>query len=126
MNSPQYPATPQDLADRYAAVWNEADPAARRNEIAALWCADGEHYVRAREVRGYCELEKRVTGAYEKWVRDLGHRFRAVQNAQILRNVVVFNWEMFAADGKVLSTGVEFLVLDENGSIAVDYQFIAA
>jgi hypothetical protein len=59
-------------------------------------------------------------------VRDAGHRFRAVQNAQALRNVVTFNWEMIAADGKVLAVGLEFLVLDEQGRIAVDYQFIVA
>jgi hypothetical protein len=125
MDNPQY-LDPQDLADRYAAVWNEADPAARRKGIAALWPADGEHYVRMLEARGYEALEKRVTGAYEKWVRDLGHRFRAVQNAQALRNVVTFNWEMVAADGKVLAAGLEFLVLDEQGRIVVDYQFIVA
>jgi hypothetical protein len=57
MDNPQYLA-PQDLADRYAAVWNEADPDARRKSIAALWPADGEHYVRMLEARGYEALEK--------------------------------------------------------------------
>jgi hypothetical protein len=126
MNNPQYPAAPQDLADRYAAVWNEADPIARRAGIEALWCADGEHYSRMLEACGYDALEKRVTGAYEKWVRGLGHRFRAAQNVQTLRNMVTFNWEMIAADSEVLAVGLEFLVLDENGRIAVDYQFIVA
>jgi hypothetical protein len=117
---------PQDLADRYAAVWNEPDPTTRRQGIEALWSPDGEHYVRTLEARGYDALQKRVTGSYEKNVLGPGHRFRAVQSAQAVRNVVTFNWEMIAADDKVLAVGLEFLVLDEQGRIAVDYQFIVA
>jgi len=118
---------PQDLADRYAAIWNESDPALRRKGIAELWDPDGAHYVRTLEARGFDALEKRITGAYEKNVRGAGHRFRAMPNAQTLRNAVTFNWEMVSADGrKVLAVGLEFLVLDERGSIVADYQFMVA
>jgi len=117
----------QQLADRYAAVWNEADAEARRKAIAELWPPAGRHYVKTREARGYGELEARVIGAYEKNVRDRGNRFRAAKNAQALRNVVTFNWEMVpAAGGEVLAVGLEFLVLDEQGRIVDDYQFIVS
>lgn len=115
----------QDLADRYAAAWNEPDAHARREAIAALWAPDGEHYVGTREVRGHAALEERVTGSYLKNVRDAGHRFRAVQDAQRLRDVVTFHWEMVRpASGEVLATGLEFLQLDAQGRIRVDHQFI--
>jgi hypothetical protein len=118
---------PQDLADRYAAVWNESDPALRRKGIAELWDPDGAHYVRTLEARGFDALEKRIIGSYEKNVRSAGHRFRAVPNAQTLRNVVTFSWEMVSADrSKVLAVGLEFLVLDDRGRIVADYQFIVA
>jgi hypothetical protein len=118
---------PQDLADRYTAVWNESDPSARRKAIAALWAADGVHYVRTLEARGYDALEQRVTGSYSKNVGGAGNRFRAVPNAQILRDTVTFNWEMVAPDGrKVLAVGLEFLRLDDRGRIVADYQFIVA
>ena len=115
---------PQDLADRYANLWNETDPAARRKAISELWASDGVHYVRTLEARGYPALEARVTGSFEKNVRDRGNRFRAVRNAQALRNTVTFNWEMVAPDGeKVLAVGLEFVVLDDHGRIVADYQF---
>jgi hypothetical protein len=118
---------PRDLADRYAAVWNESDPALRRKGIAELWDPDGAHYVRTLEARGFDALEKRIIGSYEKNVRGAGHRFRAAPNAQALRNVVTFNWEMVSADrSKVLAVGLEFLVLDDRGRIVADYQFIVA
>src|SRR5882724_11680119 len=73
---------PQALADRYAALWNEPDPTARRRAIAALWAPDGAHYVAALEFRGHEALERRVLEAYDKNVRLGGNRFRAVRNAQ--------------------------------------------
>jgi len=117
----------QQLADRYVAVWNETDADARRKAISELWAPAGRHYVKTLEVRGHDELEERVVGAHQKNVRDNGNRFRAVANAQTLRNVVTFNWEMVpAAGGTILAVGLEFLVLDDQGQITDDYQFIVS
>ncbi|HET7791746.1 MAG TPA: hypothetical protein VFL64_00055 [Rhizobacter sp.] len=116
---------PQALADRYAAAWNEPELAARRDAVTRLWSADGEHLVGSREWKGHAALLERVTGAYEKNVRDTGHRFRAVRDAQRLREVLCFHWEMVhGASGEVLATGLEFLQLDVDGRIRVDHQFI--
>ncbi|HSS01226.1 MAG TPA: hypothetical protein VLM79_29410 [Kofleriaceae bacterium] len=118
---------PQKLADRYAAVWNEPDPTARRRAIAALWAPDGVHYVQDREYRGHQALEERVLDAYDKNVRLTGNRFRAVRNAQALRNVVEFNWEMLAPSGEqVLAVGLEVVILDDEHHIVRDYQFIVS
>ena len=115
----------QQLADRYAAVWNEADPIARPAEIERLWRPDGEHFVATKEARGHAALEERVTGAYDKNVRIAGHAFRAVRNARKLRDVVTFNWEMIEpATHKVLAVGLEFLQIDADGRIVSDHQFI--
>ena len=117
----------QQIADRYAAVWNESDPLARRSEIEQLWRPDGEHFVATKEARGYAALDERVTGAYEKNVRIGGHAFRAVRNAQLLRDVVTFNWEMVEpATHKVLAVGLEFLKIDVDGRIVCDHQFIVS
>ena len=119
------PIDAQALADRYAAVWNDSNPKTRRDTIETLWTPDGEHYVGVREVRGYEQLQERVTGAWEKNVRDAKHLFRAVKNAQHVHGVVSFNWEMIEpSNGEVLATGLEFLQLDAQGRIKVDHQFI--
>jgi len=117
----------QQLADRYAAVWNEPDAAARREAIARLWVPDGVHHVKTRQARGHAELETRVAEAYDKNVGANGFAFRAVKNAQALREVVTFNWEMVQpATGQVLAVGLEFLHVDEEGRVVSDYQFIVA
>jgi hypothetical protein len=117
----------QELADRYVAVWNETDAAVRRKSIAELWTPKGQHYARTLEAQGYDELEKRVAGSHEKNVQAGGYRFRAKRNAQALRDVVTFGWEMLpASGGDVAASGSIVLVLDDQGRISTDYQFIEA
>ena len=117
----------QQLADRYVAVWNETNPAARRVAIAQLWLPDGVHYVTTREARGYAALEERIIGSHNKNVRDAGHVFRAVKNAQALHGVVTFNWELIRpATGEVLAVGLEFLQIDADDRIISDFQFIVS
>lgn len=114
-----------ELADRYAALWNETDAGARRDAIATLWVPEGEHCVRTLQVKGYAALEQRVIGSHEKNVRDGGFRFCTTGDAQLLHDTVMFHWQMVpAAGGPVAALGLEFLVLAEDGRIARDYQFI--
>jgi hypothetical protein len=118
---------PQELAERYVALWNEPDLAARRRAIAQLWTPDGVHYVKALEYRGHQALEERVLGAHDKNVRLGGNRFRAVRDAQVLRDVVEFHWEMLPAHGEqLLAVGLEVLMLDDQQRIVRDYQFIVS
>ena len=115
----------QDLADRYVAVWNETDAERRRRQIAGLWVPDGQHYVDVREARGYAALEERITGSHNKNVRDGGHRFRAVQDARALRDVVFFHWEMLpGSEDRVVASGFMILKVEAEGRILIDYQFM--
>ncbi len=117
-------SNPQTLANRYVEVWNEPDPARRRAAIAELWVPEGEHYVGAREVRGYPALEERVIGSHDKWVVEANCQFRAMPNAQRLQDVLTFGWEMRGVTGEVRSAGLQFLRLNADDQILVDYQFI--
>jgi hypothetical protein len=130
-----------ELCDRYVAVWNESDPERRRELVADLWAVDAEHVLvpprdvvdaasglsmrAAFEVRGRQELEARVREAHERFIASGDYAFRRRDDAQRLRDVVKFTWEMTAtADGSVAGAGLEFLVVDADGRIRSDYQFI--
>ena len=116
---------PQSLADRYVAIWNETDAGRRRQQIAELWVPEGEHYVGAREVRGYDALETRVRESHEKNVRDAGNRFRAAPGARQLHDLVTFHWEMLHGE-IVAGRGLEIVLVDEKGRILTDYMFYPA
>ena len=112
------------FVERYIALWNEPDPARRRQLIEELWDPEGANYTKANEYQGHDALEKRVTVSWEKWVRDAGCLFRR-RHADQHHGAVRVVWEMVnAGDGKVRSVGTEFLLLDRGGQIREDYQFV--
>jgi hypothetical protein len=130
-----------ELCDRYVALWNERDPEQRRAMVAELWALDGEHVLVPPEevrqaadamkmsavfdVRGHRELESRVTDAYERFIASGEYDFRRCDDAERLRDVVKFRWKMVSTkDGSVAGIGLEFLVIDAEGQIRSDYQFI--
>jgi hypothetical protein len=113
----------QALADRYVAAWNERDADRRRNAIAALWSPGALRHPGVREAREYEVLDKRILGLRETTVGRGGNRFRAARNANGLSDVVTFRWEMLAPDSEtVLASGLEFLIVDDEGRILVDHQ----
>jgi len=133
---------PNELADRYVALWNEPEPERRRAAIAALWTEDGAQIlqppqeIRAAaaapgigmtavlEARGHAALEARATSAHEQFIAGGDFTFRRRENVQRLGDVVKFNWEMVSGSGVVAGVGLEFLVLAPDGRIRTDYQFI--
>ena len=113
------------LVDRYVAMWNEGDAGRRRQAIVELWAPDGLPAHQRGEWRGHQAMEERVTGSWEKSVRDGGNVFVSAGNVEGYRNVLRFNWHMKrAASGATAAKGFELLTLAEDGRIAADYQFI--
>jgi hypothetical protein len=133
---------PHELVSRYVAAWNQPDAELRCKAIHDLWAKDGAHILQppqemrhaaaglgfpspVLEARGHDELEVRVTRAYEQFVAPGNFTFQPRDNADRLGNVVKFTWEMVSSDGgAVAGAGLEILVLDEDGRIKTDYQFI--
>lgn len=132
---------PKELAGRYAALWMEPDAEERRGRIEELWAEDGAHLLQppqemvdaaaalgfelVLEARGHDALEFRVTSAYEEFVAPGGFVFKARDDAARLGDVVKFTWEMApAGGGEPAGVGLEILVLDGEGRIRTDHQFI--
>lgn len=133
--------TAQTIADRYAALWNEPDDDRRRAEIHDLWAADAVHALQppteirdavrnigfersSLQARGHDALEFRVRRAYDEFVAPGTFRFRPRPDAERLDDVVKFHWEMLGPNDVVAAVGLEILVLDADGRISRDYQFL--
>ncbi len=113
-----------EFADRYVAVWNEPDPAARRAAIASLWAEDGVQFIESAEYRGHQELESRVGDAFEEFVARGGYVFRSAGDAVGHHGMVRFSTLMVpAAGGDVAWTGFIVAELGEDGRIRRDHQF---
>ena len=114
----------QALADLYVAAWNEPDAAKRSSAIAALWAPERAGH---NGTRGYAPLARLTLAAPEKNAAREGVRFRAAPSARLRGDVVTFRWEMLLAESEtVLASGLEFLIVDDDGRILVDHPFAPA
>ena len=112
-----------ELAGRYFAALNEADPQVRHRRILELWAPDGT-IVSEKSVRqGHEEVESEATQLHEAYAAKglvvlPGKRF------QRHHNVARLSWEVRLKDSAtVTAAGSDLLVLDDRGRIFFDYQF---
>ncbi len=114
-----------ELVSRYVALWNEADPERRREAIAGLWAKEAVHRTRSLEARGHEALEQRIGDAHARFVRPGDFSFAPAGDVDGHHDGVKFHWQMVRTlDGAVVSVGFDFLLLDGDGRIRADYQFI--
>lgn len=115
---------PLAFAERYAAVWNEPRPGARREAIEDLWDPDGVQYTPSAEHRGLDALEARVTAAHEEFVAAGGNVFVPAGDAVGHHGTVTFTTHMVpAAGGRPLWAGTIVADLGDDGRIRTDHQF---
>ncbi len=112
-----------DFITQYVAAWNEPDPDARRNWIAGTWSAQAGLFNARNEYHGHAGIEDAVRRSYELFVAH-GFLFRPRQKPISHHGAIQFTWEMITPDGEVDSIGTQFLILDDDERIRLDYQFI--
>jgi hypothetical protein len=114
-----------DFVDRYVALWNEPDAVSRRRTIEELWAPDGTNCTQSMRAVGYDALDVRVTSAFEDYVGSGKFTFRSHLPPVGHHDTVKVTWEMVTVpEEEIASIGIEFLVLDDQGRIASDHQFI--
>ena len=138
---------PKALADftrQWFALWTEADPP-RSRQVVDLWATSGSQIlvdppeamrdvatelafpVPRLEVRGHDEIDRRVTRAYEMFIEPGDYTFKAVEGDAVLLApaLVGLAWDMVTvADGTVVGSGYDVLVVDDDGRILLDHQHI--
>ena len=133
-----------ELADRYVRLWNEPDPRMRHRAVRDLWAPGGRQVLQppqelrdaaaglgfpaaTLEVRGHQELDVRVGRAHADFVAPGAYAFRRRGEPVHLQDVVVLTWEMVpVAGGAAAAIGRDVLLLDDDGRIRVDYQYVEA
>ena len=134
-----------DFTGRWFALWTEADPQARSRQVAELWAPNGAQVlvdppqamreavtelafpVPRLEVRGHGEIDRRVTRAYEMFIEPGEYTFTAPAGDAVLLApaLVGLAWDtVTVADGTVVGSGYDVLVLDDEARILLDHQHI--
>jgi hypothetical protein len=111
------------LIEQYVAVWNEPDTEMRRRRIATVWVPNGTTCYRLLDARGHEAIEARVTGSWDRWVREGKFIFCALKAVRC-QQAIRLNFAMLATNsGKVEANGLSYLLVDQNDRIVHDYQF---
>lgn len=112
-----------EFATRYAAAWNETHAGRRRKAVGELWAGDGHYANVAAEYRGHDAVAQAIDEAYNDFIAK-GFVF-TVHNLQVNHEAMRITWHMVPADGgEVAAVGTELIILDDDGRIRTNHQFI--
>src|SRR5262245_20899885 len=111
------------LVARLVAMWNEPDPATRRERVTALWQSDGAHVNAERTCSGQSAIEAEAARVYALCGAH-GQRFRCPGRIDGHHDAVRMDWELVGDDGaSVLAAGTNLLLLGSDGRVQRDLQF---
>jgi hypothetical protein len=112
-----------EFITQYVAVWNEANADVRKPWIAGTWSERASLVNRIKEYHGHSGIEAAVQRSHDLF-GSRGFLFRPREDPVSHHGAVQFKWEMVTGeDGEVDSLGTQFLLLDVDGRIRLDYQF---
>jgi uncharacterized protein YndB with AHSA1/START domain len=103
------------LADRFFAAWNEADEAKRRDTLDAIVTDDVEFRDAWAAIAGRDELAAHIAAARMHMPGALIRRDERIAHCQ---GTAVAKWIWFAADGAIISRGINVITLAPDGKIA--------
>ena len=112
-----------ELIDRYIAAWNEPERGRRDSEARQLWAPDGAVINSREEYRGHEALQQAISRSYERFIAQ-GYRYRARPGSSSHHDAVCVLWEMLDPSAAATSFGANFLLLDSERRIRLDYQFV--
>jgi hypothetical protein len=110
------------IVNRYVAVWNEPDPAARRAAIATIWAPGGVEFLEAgTQYRGHEELSERVTRAYETFVATGKYDVTSAGDVARHDDIITFTAQLTTPAGETEWAARIFLLLGVGDLIREDY-----
>jgi hypothetical protein len=103
------------VVEDYIAVWNEADPARRRELIARTWTEEGTYVDPLMSGAGVEGIDAMVAAAQAQFP---DHRFELSFGPDAHNDVVRFTWTLVAnGTGQAAAVGVDFATVAPDGRL---------
>jgi hypothetical protein len=112
---------PQDVATRYIAAWNEADPGRRRTLLAALWTEDATYCDPVMQGQGHDGIDALIGGVQAKFP---GFRFALSGRPDGHGDRIRFSWDLGPEGAEPVVQGTDFGVLAGDGRLSAVTGFI--
>ncbi|MDQ2878044.1 MAG: nuclear transport factor 2 family protein [Pseudomonadota bacterium] len=106
---------PMTIADRYLAVWNEADQSARHAALAEQWAPDARYIDPLMSGSGPGSIATMIEAARAQFP---GHAFALSGKPDGYGNYVRFSWTLAPDGGAPIGGGTDIVRLRDDGRIA--------
>ncbi|TDC66392.1 nuclear transport factor 2 family protein [Micromonospora sp. KC207] len=103
-----------ELAQRYIAIWNETDPARRRQYINDLWAPEGRYIDPLAVAEGREAIDATIAAVQSQFP---GMTFRLAGPVDGHHNQARFTWELGPEDVEALIVGFDVAITDGNGRL---------
>ena len=110
-----------ELAQKYIAMWNETDPAARRALISEIWAEDGQYIDPLAAVAGHDQIDALVTGAQAQFP---GMTFRLASAVDAHHDQARFTWELGPDGAEAPVAGFDVAQRGGDGRLALVLGFL--
>lgn len=100
------------LVHNYIAMWNEADPARRRELVAETVTDDADYVDPIMEGAGVDGIATMIGAAQSQFP---GHRFTLIAGPEAHHDRVRFTWSLAADGAAPAAIGVDFVNLADDG-----------
>lgn len=97
------------IAHRYIALWNETDPARRRQLLESDWVADARYVDPVMQGRGIAQIDALVGAVHQRYP---GFRFRLKGGADAHGDHLRFSWTLGPSGAEDLIEGTDFAEVD--------------
>jgi hypothetical protein len=108
------------LAERYIAIWNEADPDARQEQIDSVWADEAIYVDPMVEANGHEEIGTMISGVQDQFP---GFAFRLTGEVDGHHDQLRFQWEL-GPGAEAPIVGFDVAVIDESGRIMTVLGFL--
>lgn len=112
--------TTAEFADRYIAMWNEADAVARRRLVAEIWLPDAHFIGPVAEGRGHDRIDAALAAVQQRFA---GHVLRSTGPADLVGAYLRLPWALTQADGTVVARGTDIGTLSPDGRLEAAVSF---
>jgi hypothetical protein len=104
----------QTLVDAYFAMWRTTDAAERADRVATTFTEDGRHVDQHADATGHAELVEMIAGVHAGFP---GFQMARTSGIDRFGDQLRFAWELTAADGSPIVTGLDVAELAPDGRL---------
>ncbi len=120
----EHPVDVNQSVVRYIAVWNERDPAKRRDLVAKTWVEDGTYIDRVRNGTGHDGIDQMLQTAQEHYP---GYRLSLASGIETHHGYVRFSWAAGGtAEAPLYINGTDIAVVTDDGRLKSVVGFVNA